>query len=77
MAKNSEKTMQRNCVKTEKKESVKSQRLLALGAKVGRTDERKKKEGGGVVVSQLEKDWITAVRKVSANTNSPWLHASV
>lgn len=37
----------------------------------------KKKVGGGVVASQLEKDWITAVRKVSANTNSPWPHGSV
>lgn len=37
----------------------------------------KEKEGGGVVVSQLEKDWIMAVRKVSANTNSPWPHGSV
>ncbi len=36
-----------------------------------------KREGGGVVASQLEKDWITAVRKVSANTNSPWPHGSV
>lgn len=30
-------------------------------------------EGGGAVI-QLEKDWISAVRKVSANTNSPRPH---
>lgn len=48
--------------------------LLALGKKDGRKERWKyrKKEGGGVVASQLEKDRITAVRKVSANTNRPW-----
>lgn len=38
--------------------------------------ERMKKGGGGVSSSYagLKKDWITAARKVSANTNSPWAH---
>lgn len=39
--------------------------------------ERMKKGGGGVVAMQLKKDWITAARKVSANTNSPWAHSTV
>lgn len=42
---------------------------------LGRKEE--KKEGGGAVASQLEKDWITAVRKVSANKNSLWPLGSV
>lgn len=37
----------------------------------------KKKGGGGVVARQLKKDWITAARKVSANTNSPWPRSTV
>lgn len=45
--------------------------LLPLKRKEG-----KKKEVGRVVV-QLEKDWITAVRNVSANKNSPWPLGSV
>lgn len=50
--------------------------VLAAFRRWGRRDGRK--EGGGVVVvSQLEKDWIMAVRKVSANTNSPWPHGNV
>lgn len=32
---------------------------------------------GGVVASQLEKDWITAARNVSANKNSLWPLGSV
>lgn len=48
--------------------------LLPLG---GRDEREGKREGGGVVASQLEKDWITAVRKVSASTNSHWPHGSV
>lgn len=54
--------------------------LVPLGGKKGRMEEKKKgaqERGGGVVASQLEKDWITAVRKVSANTNSPWSPGSV
>lgn len=50
--------------------------IVAASRKKGRKDGGKN-EGGGVVASQLEKDWITALRKVSANTNSPWSHGGV
>lgn len=33
--------------------------------------------GGGVAASQLERDWISAVKKVSANTNSSRPHDCV
>lgn len=39
--------------------------------------EVKKEKRGGVGASQLEKDRITAVRKVSAKTNSPRPHVRV
>lgn len=50
---------------------------LQEGRNKGRKDGSKEKKRGGVVARQLEKDRITAVRKVSAKTNSPRPHVRV